>query len=294
MSNEMAIMVDSGSAPTKEMIGNDGLEFIGIRIHLDNDQYEDGVNLAKNEFYKRIDQVRHFSTSPPSPKEMLDKYKSLKARGYKQVVGIHFSSKMTDLVKNSEIARHLIPGLDIHIIDTQSVSAGSYFTADKVIELLRRGFSIPEIKMLLPRIIQSSLMLISASTFKYCVKNGRIGKARGLMGNLMRIKPILTIEAGEVAPYAKERGIEKVAQTMADHAFNFIRNRRHNVKIYTDYGSSKNRKYMQMAYEAFMEKFRTLNIKPYQVVSGRGWPTATWHSGPEVFVLSVYGERFPI
>ena len=184
--------------------------------------------------------------------------------------------------------------MDIHIIDTQSVSAGSYFTAAKIIELLHRGMDIGEIKPLLPKIIKSSLMLISASTLKYFVKNGRIGKAQGLVGNLMRIKPILTIEDGLVAPWAKERGIEKAAKAMAEQAFNFIMDRRHNVKIYTDYGSVKNRKYMQMAYEAFMEKFRTLNISNYEVVTGRGWPTVTCHSGPEVFALSVYGEVTPI
>ncbi len=291
MSKDIAIMIDSGCAPTDEMIARENLEFIGIRIQLDNDQYEDGVNLDKKDFYSRISRVRDFSTSPPSPKEILDKYKAIKAKGYKQIVDIHFSSKMTDLVKNSEVARDFVTGLDVHIIDTQSVSAGSYFTAVKVIELLRRGLGIDEVKLLLPKIIQSSLMLISASTLKYFVKNGRIGAAQGLVGNLMRIKPILTIEEGQVAPYTKERGIEKAAQTMAEHAFNFIVDRRHNVKIYTDYGSRKNRKYMQMAYEVFMQKFRTLNIQNYEIVTGRGWPTVTCHSGPEVFALSVYGER---
>lgn len=294
MAKDVAIMIDSGCAPTEELIETNELEFIGIRINLDEDQYEDGVSLKKTDFYDRIGRVRDFSTSPPSPKEILDKYKAIQAKGYNQIVDIHFSSKMTDLVKNSEIARDFASGMDIHIIDTQSVSAGSYFTATKIIELLRRGMKIEKIKPLLPKIIKSSLMLISASTLKYFVKNGRIGKAQGLVGNLMRIKPILTIENGVVAPWAKERGIEKAAQAMAEHAFNFILDRRHNIKIYTDYGSVKNRKYMQIAYEAFMEKFRTLNISNYEVVTGRGWPTVTCHSGPEVFALSVYGEVTPI
>ena len=137
-------------------------------------------------------------------------------------------------------------------------------------------------------------MLISASTLKYFVKNGRIGKAQGWVGDLMRIKPILTIEEGVVAPFAKERGIEGASRTMADTAFNFLVDRRHNDKLYTDYGSEKNRKYMQIAYEAFMQKFRTLDIKNYEIINGRGWPTVTCHSGPEVFALSVYGEVTPI
>ncbi len=201
---------------------------------------------------------------------------------------------MTELVKNSEIARDFTTGLDIHIIDTESVSGGAYFTAAKIIALLNRGLGINEIRPLLPVIIRSSLMLISASTLKYFVKKGRIGKAQGLVGNLMRVKPILTIEEGMVAPFGKERGIENAVRTMADSAFNFLVDRRHNVKIYIDYGSGKNRKYMQIAYEAFMDKFRTLNIKNYEVINGRGWPTVTCHSGPEVFALSVYGEVSPI
>jgi DegV family protein with EDD domain len=252
------------------------------------------VSLTKNEFYKKISRVHDFSTSPPSPKEVRDKYRAIQAKGYDQSVDIHFSSKMTDLVKNSKIARDFMTGMDIHIIDTRSVSAPSYFTAVKIIELLRRGFEINKIKPFLPKIISSSSMLLSASTLKYFVKNGRIGKAQGLLGSLMRVKPILTIEDGQVAPFAKVRGIERAVETMADHAFNFIADRRHNVKIYAAFGSEKNRKYMLMAYETFMHKFRKLNISDCEIITDRGWPTVTCHSGPDVFALSVYGETAPI
>lgn len=294
MDKDIAVMIDSGCAPTRDLIQKNDLEFIGIHINLDDEQYEDGRSLTKKDFYSRISRVKDFSTAPPSPKEILDRYKAIKKKGYKKVVDIHFSSKMTDLVENSRVARDFMSGLDVHIIDTETVSAGAYFVADKIIELLRRGMDIEEIKTLLPKIIESSLMLISASTLKYFVKNGRIGKAQGLVGDLMRVKPILTIDDGQVAPLAKERGIEKAAQHMADAAFKFLVNRRNNVKIYADYGSEKNRPYMQMAFDAFMQKFRTLHIKDYEVISGRGWPTVTCHSGPEVFALAVYGEDLPI
>jgi DegV family protein with EDD domain len=294
MDKKLAIMVDSGCAPTQKLIGSNGLEFIGIRINLDGDQYEDAVNLTKNAFYNKISRVRDFSTTPPSPKEVLDKYRAIQAKGYDQIVDIHMSSKMTDLVKNSEFARDSMTGMDIHIIDTQSVSAPSYFTAVKIIELLRRGFEIDKIKPFFSKIIDSSLMLLSASKLKYFVKNGRIGKAQGLVGTLMRVKPILTIEDGQVAPFAKERGIGRAAETMADHAFNFIAKRRHNVKVYADFGSEKNRNYMLMAYEAFMRKYQKLNIGDCEIITDRGWPTVACHSGPDVFALSVYGETAPI
>lgn len=67
-----------------------------------------------------------------------------------------------------------------------------------------------------------------------------------------------------------------------------------NVKIFIDYGSTKTQKYMHMAFESSMKKFVPLNIKDYQIYKGRGWPTVTCHRGPEVFALSVYGEKEPI
>ena len=125
LKKDVAVIIDSGCAPTPEMIKRDDLEFIGIRINLDDRQYEDGVSLKKNDFYNRIGRARDFSTSPPSPKEILDKYRSIKDKGYRQIIDIHFSSKMTELVKNSHIAKDFITGLDVHIIDTESVSAGA-------------------------------------------------------------------------------------------------------------------------------------------------------------------------
>lgn len=294
MRDDIAVIIDSGCAPTRKLLVENELEFMGILINLDNEVLEDGVELRKKDFYKRIHRVRDFSTFPPGPRQILDKYKAIKARGYKQIVDIHFSSKMTQFVKNSEIARGFIPGLDIHVIDTGTVSSAAYFVAAKIIELLKRGMPIAEIKPLVPKITQCTLMLLSASTLKYFVKNGRVGKAQGLVGNLMRVKPILTIEDGVVAPFTTERGIEKATETMADAACRFLARRRHNVKIYSEFGSDKNQTYMQMAYEAFMQKFIALDIKDYEISFGQGWPTVTCHSGPEVFSLAVYGEPEPI
>jgi DegV family protein with EDD domain len=294
MNGKTAIMIDSGCAPPKELMRENDIEFIGIKIDLDGQEYEDGVELSKSDFYRKVKRARSFSTSPPSPKEILDRYRHIQSKGYERVVDIHFSSKMTDLYANSQTARDFMSGLDVHIIDTQSVSAGAYFTSSKIIELLKRGETIEKIYAVLDNIIASSKMFICASTLKYFVKNGRIGAAQGLVGTLMRVKPVLTIENGIVAPYAKAKGMDNAMQKVADAAFDFLDGRRHNIIIHKAYGFDNNKKYMEKTFELFMDKFRLLNVKDYKVVTGRGWPTVTCHSGPEVFAFSVYGEKTPI
>ncbi len=289
-----AFMVDSGCEPTLAFMQKYNLEFVGIKIVLDGKRYIDGEQLQHEQFYANVDSVKDFATVPPSQSDMIKKYQMIKAKGYERIIDIHMSSKLSQVVANSNAAKGFVPGLEIHVFDTQSVSAGGYFAAEKIIEMITEGRPVAEVKAALPEITRSAQVLISASTLKFFVKNGRIGKAKGLVGSLLRMKPLLIIDDGLVAPFSTEKGMEKAIERMADASLEFLTSRPHNVKIYKAFGSDSNKSYMDQAFERLIAKLPLISIKDYQVVSGRGWPTVTCHSGPEVFALSVYGERNPI
>lgn len=289
-----AFMVDSGCEPTQALMQKYNLEFVGINIVLDGNSYIDGEQLIHEQFYAKVDGVKNFATTPPSQSDMIKKYMAIKAKGYERVIDIHMSSKLSQVVANSHAAKGFVPGLEVHVFDTQSVSAGGYFVAEKIIEMITAGRPVTEVEAALPEITRSAQVLISASTLKFFVKNGRIGKAKGLVGSLLRMKPVLIIDDGLVAPFSTEKGMENAIHRMADASLDFLSSRPHNVKIFKAFGSDNNKPYMDLAFERLLAKLPMIPIKDYQVISGRGWPTVTCHSGPEVFALSVYGERNPI
>ncbi len=289
-----AFMVDSGCEPTLAFMQKYNLEFVGINIFLDGKRYIDGEELLHEQFYATVDGVKDFATAPPTQSDMIKKYKAIKAKGYERVIDIHMSSKLSQVFENSKVAKGFVPGLEIHVFDSQTVSAGGYFVAAKIIEMVTEGRSIKEVEAALPEITRSTQVLISASTLKYFVKNGRIGRAKGLVGSLLRMKPVLIIDDGLVTPFSTEKGMDNAIQRMADASLEFLSSHPHNVKIYKAFGSDNNKPYMDQAFERLMAKLPAIPIQDYQVISGRGWPTVTCHSGPEVFALSVYGERNPI
>jgi DegV family protein with EDD domain len=204
------------------------------------------------------------------------------------------SSKLSKVFENSVAAKGFLPGLEIHVFDTNSVSAGGYFVAQKIIEMTNGGWSVADVEATLPEINRSAQVLIAASTLKYFVKNGRIGKAKGLVGKLLSMKPVLSINDGMVSPFSTEKGMDKAIQRMADTALEFLASRPYNVKIYKAYGTDSNKPFMEKAFKLLIDRLHKIPIKDYQVISRRGWPTVTCHSGPEVFPLSVYGEQTPI
>ncbi len=289
--SKRAITIDTGCEPTDEIIEKYNLALMGMKIILDDQDYWDGKDIDVDHYYSIIENINDFKTSPPTLWDIYDHYENLKKNGYDEIIDIHFSSKMSETINICKRAGKMIQGLDVKIIDTESVSAGAFLIADKVLDLLHDGKSYDDVMVLLPEIRKSTYMQFSVPTVKYLVKNGRIGRAQAFAALVLKIKPILGVSDGVISPISKEKGLEKVFKKMSDNAFKFIKKRPHNVKIHLAYGFESSCEYMEKTADLFMEKFKKLGITDYKVGKSRIMPTVACHSGPEVFGMTVYGEK---
>ncbi len=295
MARKRLIMMDTGSEPTEEIIGKYDIELMGMKLFLDDKTYIDGADMDKETYYSIIDKVKDFNTNPPLVWEIRKIYEEIKRRGYNEIIGVHVSSKMSNLITTCNNARGMVSGLDVRILDTENISAGAYLVAEKVIELLHAGKPYETVVSLLPEIRSSTLMQVSLSSLKYLVKNKRIGRAQALVGNLLGLRPILSIdEEGYLTPLSKERGKEKMIQKISENALRFLEKRPYNVKIYLIHGLDKNKRQVEAVYTRFMEGFEKLGIENYRVIRNRIWPTVANLSGPEAYAFAVYGEERPL
>ncbi|MDM8525047.1 DegV family protein [Desulfococcaceae bacterium HSG8] len=293
--SKRVIMTDTACAPTDDLVKKYNLEVMGMRVLMDDKNYIDGKEIDHETYYSMIESVKDFNTNPPLVGEIKKRYEELRKKGYREVIAIHVSSKMSKLIETSNNARKLVTHPDVRIIDTENVSAGAFFIVEKIAELLHRGKTYEEVLALLPEIRESSFIQISLSTLKYLVKNKRIGRAQGLVGALLGMKPILGIDSeGYLSPVSKERGKAAVTERISDNAIRFLEKRPYNVKIYLAYGLEKNKKQVEAVFDVFIKKLEKLKISQYDVIRGRVWPTIASLSGPEVYGFGVYGEKNPI
>ncbi|GAB6188650.1 DegV family protein [Marinitoga arctica] len=289
-----AIIVDSGCSPTENWIKKYNLNFMGMKIYIDGKEYTDGVDLNHEKFYNLVKNAEDIHTAQPSLKEIMNIYEGLKEKGYDEIIDIHFSSKMSGLYNTALMAKNMLNNINVKIIDTKKVSIGASLIARRIVELLLdENKTFEEVESLIPTIISNTFMEFSVPTLKYLIKNGRIGKAAGMAGTLLKIIPVLGVEDGEITPLTKVRGINKAFKFMADKAFEFIKNKPYNIKIYKVHGFEKNIEQENIVFNMFMEKFEKLGYN-YELIEGKIWPTVACHSGPEVFGLGVYGEEKPI
>ncbi len=297
MERKRIIMMDTGSAPTDEIVSRYGVRVMGMKLFLDGETYIDGEDLDKDGYYARIEKVKNFDTNPPLVWDIRKTYEALKREGIRDVIGIHVSSAMSRLIDTCRNARNMVNGLDVRIIDTRNLSAGAYLVVEKIVELLHYGRGYEQVVPLVPKIRSSVHFQISLSTLNYLVKNKRIGRAQGLMGNLLRMRPILGIDDdGFLIPLAKVRGKEKVVDRIAGGAVQFLRDRPYNLKVYMVSGLDKNRRQVEAVFDAFKDKAAGagIDLTSARIIRNRIWPTVANLSGPETYGFAVYGEERPI
>ena len=101
------------------------------------------------------------------------------------------------------------------MVDTETASAAITMLGLAIQRRLERGTSDEEIDELVERYKRDARLLFTVDTLEFLQKGGRIGKAAAFAGNLLHIKPILTIQDGEVLPVKRVRGNQKAVQEFA-------------------------------------------------------------------------------
>jgi DegV family protein with EDD domain len=176
--------------------------------------YRDYVDIGPAEFYDRLRGAEELpTTSQPTPQDFATAYEEV--AGYERVLTLSVSAKLSGTYESAQRAA-ADSGGRVRVIDTETASAAIAMLALAVQRRLERGTTDDEIDELVARFKRESGLIFTLDTLEYLARGGRIGRAAGWAGQLLHIKPILTLEDGEVLPLKRVRGNRKAVQEFAD------------------------------------------------------------------------------
>ncbi|MGL4687546.1 MAG: DegV family protein [Fusobacteriaceae bacterium] len=208
--SEIAIVTDSTADLTPELLGDLKVDIIPMKIKLeDSDYYKDGVDITKDEFWDRLlKETTIPKTSQPSPAEFKEVYEKLIEKGYKKIISIHISGKLSGTQQAARVARGMIIGRekDIIVVDSKSVTFGLGYVVVGAAKMAKENKTCEEILTWLENIQEQNKVFFVVNDLKYLVKGGRLGKVSGIVGGLLNLKPILKLEEGEVTVAGKAFG----------------------------------------------------------------------------------------
>jgi DegV family protein with EDD domain len=149
------------------------------------------------------------STSQPTPRDFGAVYDELS--GYERVYSLHIAGKLSGTVESARRAASEA-GERIRVVDTETASAAVAMLGLAIQRRLERGTTDEEVGALVERHRRESELIFTLDTLDYLARGGRIGRAAAWAGELLNVKPILTIRAGEVIPLKRVRGNRRAFQ----------------------------------------------------------------------------------
>ena len=216
--SKIALITDSTSDVDKEMIEKYDLKVLPLRIIYKDREYIDRVTITPKEVYDNFAQEIP-STSLPSMKDMEDLYLKLEEEGYTHVIAVVISAGLSGTYNTLRLVSENHPSIESCIFDSKSLTIGEAAIVEECGEMIKCHKSFDEIVKALPEIQSRITVYYAVDTLKYLIKGGRIGRVSGTIGEMLNIKPIISInKEGVYYTYAKAKGKKKAISKLVDIA----------------------------------------------------------------------------
>ena len=200
---KVKIIVDSTADMTPEVAARVGI--VPLTVHFGETEYISGVNINPKKFYEMLVESDVLpTTSQPTPFAFEEKFREAVEAGY-QVVCITCAGKLSGTNQSANIAAEEFEG-KVHVVDSGTIAIGLGILVEYALQLVDKGLSPEEIVRKLMQKREDICLLALVDTLEYLKKGGRISPTVAFAGGLLNIKPVITIQDGEIKVVGKARG----------------------------------------------------------------------------------------
>ena len=215
------IVTDSTADLPPQVAEELGITVVPVYIRFGAKVYRDGVDISHDELYQKlVTNSIHPATSQPPPGDFANAYRKL-AKETDDILSIHVTSKLSGTYASALQGRELAAtGSRIEVVDSLTVSMGLGLIAMAAARLAAAGESLQTVMAEIRQAIPQIRLLALFDTLKYLHRGGRIGMAKSLLGSVLNVKPLLTMQDGEFVPVSQARTRRKGIERL----FHFVRN----------------------------------------------------------------------
>lgn len=211
------IIVDSASDVTLQLAQANGLGYIPLKTVLGGVEYRDGIDILPDAFYEKLEAQKELAhTSQVNASEFSELFAKCLADGDELLV-ITLSSGLSGTYQSAVVAAAEHEG-KVFVVDSRSATAGEWLLVKRAITLRDAGKSAREIYDELTALRARARLFVRVETLEYLKRGGRVSKTAAVLGGLLHIKPILTLNtAGTLESVGKARG-NKASHKMLNDA----------------------------------------------------------------------------
>jgi len=214
----VAVVTDSGSDLSPAQLAEYKIRQVPLTVSFGENSFQSPNDLSPAEFWAKMSapDCPFARTAAPSVGLFKEAFEESFAEGYDSVVFVGLSGGLSSTVRNAQMAREMLPGRNIEIVDSGLASMGIGALAIHAARMAVAGSMHVEIVAEIEHLRARTVLFVGFDTLDYLRKGGRIRATKAAIGGLLSIKPIMTMEGGLIVPLDQPRTRAKARQRMIE------------------------------------------------------------------------------
>ncbi len=192
----------------------DDVSIVPITIEIDGKEYVDGEFDPKITI-EALENKKSIKTSQPSPAAFIDAYEEQLAKGYEKVICLTVASSLSGTFNSANLAKDMLENENIYVIDTQTINIGSKYILEEALKYVV-DHTFEELLEHINVLIERGTLIFSVDELGTLVRSGRLGRAAGFIGSILKVKPILRFKTGVLALESRVRRFNGVLKYITE------------------------------------------------------------------------------
>lgn len=208
--NQIGIVIDSTTVLSEEDIKKYNIQIVSLNLNI-NEKTIKELDMNDQETMDEINSNKSVTTASPSPFDFRVVYEKLYLDGYRNILVLPLSKELSGTYQSAVMAKTLFKeevehdDVLIEVIDTNICNFGLANILETLFPLLDQEASFDEVIKALTKRLENSTLLFTVYSLNHLVKGGRLGKISGIIGSLLKIKPVIKVIDGKLQVVAKYR-----------------------------------------------------------------------------------------
>ena len=213
------IVTDSTADLSPELAAEHNIAVVPLSVLFGDEELLSGVDIDSRGFFDRLQRESVLpTTSQPPPGAFQQVYERLAAEGATEILSIHVSGKLSGTLGSARQAAQGIEGVRIECVDSELVTMAMGLGVIAAAKAVAGGASLEEARDLATNQFRRTHAYFLVDTLEYLQRGGRIGRAGAAIGTLLKVKPLLTLQNGEVEAIGRVRTKRKAVADMLRRA----------------------------------------------------------------------------
>lgn len=202
-----AIVTDTNSSISPDEARKSGIFLLPMPIIIDDHSCLEGIDIESEQLYRTMESAGNVTTSQPTPGSIMNLWDTVFEAGYDEIVHIPMTSGLSG---SCHTAMMLAEDYEdkVFVVDNHRISVTQRSSVFEAVRMADAGFSAADIKKYLENTALDASIYLTVDSLKYLQKGGRLSPSAAMLGTVLNIKPVLSIQGEKIDAIAKVRGMK--------------------------------------------------------------------------------------